>query len=82
MFFEQVFTLLLTSSVSAALAMAYIGTKGNQYAGWMPVCNLVPKYCHQVTGALVSASIALVMYLILLFHSIYNFLPFVQVDKT
>ncbi|KAI9093343.1 hypothetical protein K1719_027357 [Acacia pycnantha] len=81
-FFDLVFTLLLTSSVSAALAMAYVGKKGNRYAGWLPVCGQVPKYCHQVTGALASAFIALIMYIILLFHSIYTILPLFQVGKT
>ncbi|XP_054790602.1 CASP-like protein 1C3 [Prosopis cineraria] len=71
-FFDMVFTLLLTSSVSAALAMAYVGKKGNSYAGWLPLCGQVPKFCHQVTGALASGFIALVIYIILLFHSIYS----------
>ncbi|XP_028761628.1 CASP-like protein 1C2 [Neltuma alba] len=81
-FFDLVFTILLTSSISAALAMAYVGKKGNRYTGWVPVCGQVPKYCHQVTGALASGFIALIMYIILLVHSIYSILPLLQAGKT
>ncbi|TYI12103.1 hypothetical protein ES332_A09G253400v1 [Gossypium tomentosum] len=45
---DAVFTILLTSSISAALAIAYVGEKGNPIAGWLPICDQVTKYCNQV----------------------------------
>ncbi|XP_034916625.1 CASP-like protein 1C3 isoform X2 [Populus alba] len=51
---DLVFTMLLISSISAALAVAQVGKKGNSSAGWLPVCGQVTKYCNQVTGALVA----------------------------
>ncbi|XP_039052928.1 CASP-like protein 1C1 [Hibiscus syriacus] len=37
--------MLLTSSISAASAVAEIGKKGNSHAGWLPICDQVPKFC-------------------------------------
>ncbi|KAI9377706.1 hypothetical protein POPTR_019G100300v4 [Populus trichocarpa] len=71
---DLVFTMLLISSISAALAVAQVGKNGNSRAGWLPVCGQVTKYCNQVTGALVAGLIALITYIILLLHSIYTFL--------
>ncbi|KAG6738912.1 hypothetical protein NC652_041567 [Populus alba x Populus x berolinensis] len=71
---DLVFTMLLVSSISAALAVAQVGKNGNSRAGWLPVCGQVTKYCNQVTGALVAGLIALITYIILLLHSIYTFL--------
>ncbi|OMO76426.1 hypothetical protein CCACVL1_15666 [Corchorus capsularis] len=51
---DVVMAMLLTSSISAALAIAQVGKKGNTHAGWLPVCDQVPKFCDHVTGALVS----------------------------
>lgn len=71
---DLVFTMLLISSISAALAVAQVGKKGNSSAGWLPVCGQVTKYCNQVTGALVAGFIAIITYIILLLYSIYTFL--------
>ncbi|KAF7822988.1 CASP-like protein 1C1 [Senna tora] len=49
---DLVFTILLTSSISTAMAIAYLGKKGNSDAGWLPICGQVPKYCHQFAGLL------------------------------
>ncbi|GMN27973.1 hypothetical protein TIFTF001_001890 [Ficus carica] len=72
--FDLVFTLLLSSSISAALAIAYVGKKGNSYAGWLPICGQVPKYCDQVKGALVAGFIGVIIYMVLLLHSIHTVL--------
>ncbi|KAF5745953.1 CASP-like protein 1C1 [Tripterygium wilfordii] len=69
---DAVFTVILTSSISAALAIAEVGKKGNSHAGWLPMCGQVPKYCDQVTGALAVGFIGLIIYVVLLLYSIYG----------
>nr|A7R333.1 RecName: Full=CASP-like protein 1C1; Short=VvCASPL1C1 [Vitis vinifera] len=64
-------TLLLTSSISVALAIADVGKKGNSHAGWLPVCGQVPEFCDHVTGALIAGFSAAVLYLVLLLFSIH-----------
>lgn len=61
---------LLTSSISAALAIAHVGKKGNSHAGWLPICGQVPKFCDHVTGALVAAFVAAIIYLVLLLYTL------------
>ncbi|XP_057460533.1 CASP-like protein 1C1 [Actinidia eriantha] len=67
---DVVMTMLLTSGVSAALAIAYVGKKGNSHAGWLPICGPVENYCHHVRGALASGFVAVLIYMILLLYSI------------
>ncbi|TKY66857.1 CASP protein 1C1 [Spatholobus suberectus] len=69
---DLVFTMLLISSFSAALTIAQVGKKGNSYAAWLPICDSVPKYCEQVTGALIAGFVAVIIYIILLLHSIHT----------
>ncbi|KAI4333964.1 hypothetical protein L6164_018710 [Bauhinia variegata] len=71
---DLVFTVLLISSISAALAIAQVGKKGNDYAGWLPICGQVPKYCDRVTGGLAAGLIAVITYIVLLLHSIHTVL--------
>nr|DAD22900.1 TPA_asm: hypothetical protein HUJ06_024363 [Nelumbo nucifera] len=59
---DVVVVLLLSSSFSAAMAIAYVGKEGNYYAGWLPVCDQISDFCHHVTGALTAAFVALVIY--------------------
>ena len=67
-------TLLLTSSISAAMAIADVGKKGNSHAGWLPICGQVPKFCDHVTGALVAGFSAAVLYFLLLLYSMHTLL--------
>ncbi|QCD87757.1 CASP-like protein 1C1 [Vigna unguiculata] len=69
---DLVFTMLLVSSLSAAIAIAQVGKKGNSYAGWLPICDSVPKYCDEATRALIAGFIAMIIYIILLLHSIHT----------
>ncbi|EXC25512.1 hypothetical protein L484_009820 [Morus notabilis] len=80
--FDLVFTMLLNSSISAALAIAYVGKKGNTYAGWLPICGQVPRYCGQVKGALIAGFIALIIYMALLLHAIHTVLDPLLLKKT
>ncbi|XP_050206730.1 CASP-like protein 1C1 [Mercurialis annua] len=79
---DVVFTMLVSSSISAALAVAQVGKKGNSHAGWLPICGQVPKYCDQITGSLAAAFIALITYAILLLYSIHTILHPLQLQKT
>ncbi|XAR55504.1 hypothetical protein NMG60_11035586 [Bertholletia excelsa] len=68
---DVMMAMVLTSSTSAALAVAYTGKKGNSYAGWLPICGQVEKYCHQVGGALALGFVGVIIYLMLLLYSIH-----------
>lgn len=61
--------MLLSSSISAALAVAQVGKEGNTHAGWLPICGQVPKFCDKVAGALIAGFIASVLYLLLVLSS-------------
>ncbi|XVE88039.1 hypothetical protein DITRI_Ditri19aG0036700 [Diplodiscus trichospermus] len=68
---DVVIAMLLTSSISAALAVAQIGKKGNSHAGWLPICGQFPKFCDHVTGALISGFVAAIVYLVLNLYSLH-----------
>ncbi|KAM3700303.1 hypothetical protein ACB098_05G086600 [Castanea mollissima] len=72
MILDVVITTLLSSSVSAALAIAHVGKKGNSHAGWLPICGQVHKFCNQVTAALIAAFIAATIYLVLLLYTLHT----------
>ena len=80
--FGQIFTMLLSSSISAALAIAYVGKKGNTYAGWLPICGQVPNYCDHVKGALVAGFAGLIIYMVLILHAIHTVLDPLLLKKT
>ncbi|XVF87491.1 hypothetical protein PTKIN_Ptkin18bG0124300 [Pterospermum kingtungense] len=68
---DVVIGMLLTSSISAALAIAQVGKKGNSHAGWLPICQQVPKFCDHVTGALIAGFVAAILYLVLNLYSLH-----------
>ena len=67
----QVATVLLASSISAALAIAQVCKKGSTHAGWLPVCGQVPHFCDQVTVALIAGFAAALIYFVILLCSLY-----------
>ncbi|KAM2366394.1 hypothetical protein ACFX1X_005090 [Malus domestica] len=71
---DVVAALLLTSSMSAALAIAQVGKKGNTHAGWLPICGQVSKFCNHVSGALVAGILAAIFYYVLNLFILYNVL--------
>ncbi|XP_022747066.1 CASP-like protein 1C1 [Durio zibethinus] len=79
---DVVFTMLLTSSISAALAIAYVGKKGNPKAGWLPICDQVNKYCNQVKGTLAVGFISVIIYMLLLLYSIHTVLNPLLLEKS
>ncbi|XP_050290769.1 CASP-like protein 1C1 [Quercus robur] len=72
MILDVVITMLLSSSVSAAMAIAHVGKKGNSHTGWLPICGQVHKFCNQVTGALIAGFIAAIIYLVLLLYTLHT----------
>ncbi|KAK4797473.1 hypothetical protein SAY86_029799 [Trapa natans] len=68
---DMVISMLLCSSISAALAIAQVGKKGITHAGWAPICGQVPKFCDEVTGALIVGFIASALYLLLVLSSLH-----------
>ncbi|KAH7533333.1 CASP-like protein 1C1 [Ziziphus jujuba] len=78
---DTVFTMLLSSSISAAFAVAQVGKNGNSYAGWLPICGQVPKYCDQVKGALIAGFIGLILYALLLLYAIHSVLDPLLLQK-
>ncbi|XP_070011655.1 CASP-like protein 1C2 isoform X2 [Nicotiana sylvestris] len=56
---DLVVTMVLTSSVSAALAVAHVGKKGNSHAGRLPICAQLHNFCNQVGGALIAAFVVM-----------------------
>ncbi|KAM1004888.1 hypothetical protein PS2_004970 [Malus domestica] len=71
---DVVAALLLTSSMSAALAIAQVGKKGNTHAGWLPICGQVSRFCNHVSGALVAGILAAIFYYVLNLFTLYNVL--------
>ncbi|MED6195763.1 hypothetical protein PIB30_041006 [Stylosanthes scabra] len=69
---DLVIAMLLTSSISAAVAIAHVGKKGNSHAGWLPICGQVPKFCDHVSGALIAGSIAPILYLLIVLSSMHS----------
>ncbi|XP_021858638.2 CASP-like protein 1C1 [Spinacia oleracea] len=68
---DMMMTLLLTSALAAALAIAYVGKKGNSHAGWLAICDQVPKFCDETSGALAVGFVAAIIYLVLLLYSLH-----------
>ncbi|XP_068345609.1 CASP-like protein 1C1 [Pyrus communis] len=79
---DVVITILLSSSISAALAIGTLGKNGNSYAGWLPICGQVPKYCDRVKGALISSFVGLIIYVLLLLYAIHTVLDPLLLQKT
>ncbi|XP_062095063.1 CASP-like protein 1C2 [Humulus lupulus] len=71
---DVVMTVLLSSSISAALAIGDVGKKGNDHAGWLPICGQVPKFCDHVTGALIAGVASTILYFALVLYSLYTVL--------
>ncbi|GLT29452.1 hypothetical protein SLA2020_043200 [Shorea laevis] len=68
---DIVTTLLLTSGISAALAIAQVGKKGNSHAGWLPICDQVPKFCGGVSVSLILGFAAPIVYFMLNLYSLH-----------
>ncbi|CAL5347058.1 unnamed protein product [Camellia sinensis] len=56
---------LLFSGIGAAGAVGVIGYQGNSHVQWNKVCNVVEKFCHQLSAALVVSLLGSVAYMLL-----------------
>uniref|UniRef100_A0A7N0UML6 CASP-like protein n=1 Tax=Kalanchoe fedtschenkoi TaxID=63787 RepID=A0A7N0UML6_KALFE len=75
---DVAFTMLLTSSIGAALAIAQVGKKGNTAAGWLPICDQVPRYCHHVEIGLILGFVGLIIYFVILLYKVLNISSFLS----
>ncbi|KAE9452582.1 hypothetical protein C3L33_15519, partial [Rhododendron williamsianum] len=69
---DLVILCLLDSSISAALAIGYVGKKGNTQAGWLPICGQVPKFCDHANAALICGFVATIVYFLLVLYSLHS----------
>ncbi|VAI70850.1 unnamed protein product [Triticum turgidum subsp. durum] len=53
------------------MADVAVGRNGNEHAGWLPICEQVHGYCNQVMGALIAGFVALVVYFLIIMHSLH-----------
>uniref|UniRef100_A0A7N0TJN1 CASP-like protein n=1 Tax=Kalanchoe fedtschenkoi TaxID=63787 RepID=A0A7N0TJN1_KALFE len=78
---DVVFTMLLTSSLSASLAIAEVGKRGNSRAGWLPICKQVPNYCERSGGALAAGFISVFIFMLTMVFSAYSTLIIINHDR-
>ncbi|KAJ3694496.1 hypothetical protein LUZ60_009976 [Juncus effusus] len=69
---DVIIEMLLTGAMAATGALSELGKHGNSHAGWIPICNQIPKYCDHVMGSLISAFVALVVFLLVILYNIYK----------
>ncbi|XP_048436726.1 casparian strip membrane protein 2-like isoform X2 [Pyrus x bretschneideri] len=60
---------LNTSAAAAAAAIVYLGHNGNSDANWLAICQQFGDFCPQSSGAVVSAFVAVVIFVILILLS-------------
>lgn len=75
--FDLIVTSFLISSFSAAVGVGQLGKEGNSHAGWLPICDQVPKFCNHVSAALIAGFVAVIIYFMLLLYSLNNVLNLV-----
>uniref|UniRef100_A0A2P2J4H1 CASP-like protein n=2 Tax=Rhizophora mucronata TaxID=61149 RepID=A0A2P2J4H1_RHIMU len=56
---------LLFSSNGAAMAIGFMGYKGNSHVGWKKSCNVFGKFCNQVAAASVLSLVGSLMFVLL-----------------
>ncbi|XP_077212497.1 CASP-like protein 1C1 [Tasmannia lanceolata] len=71
---DVIITMLLTSSISAAGAIAILGKKGNSHAGWLPICGQIHKFCRHVTVAMILGFSSVLIYMLILLYAIHTVL--------
>ncbi|KMT10888.1 hypothetical protein BVRB_5g113030 [Beta vulgaris subsp. vulgaris] len=56
---------VLLAGCAAATAIGYVGQYGYEHAGWMPICDHFPTFCHKVTASVVLAYFSLIFFFFL-----------------
>ncbi|KAK9928495.1 hypothetical protein M0R45_025628 [Rubus argutus] len=68
--FDTVALTLNTSSAAAATAIVYLAHNGNSDANWLAICQQFTDFCcQQSSGAVVSAFVAVVIFIVLILLS-------------
>ncbi|KAL5860760.1 hypothetical protein ACOSQ4_002056 [Xanthoceras sorbifolium] len=62
---DMVVMVLLISGCAAAIAIGYVSKYGEEKAGWMAVCENVPKFCSRVLVSIVLSVLAFVCFMTL-----------------
>lgn len=69
MFVLQVMLTLATSAGAAGAAIVYLAHNGNANANWLAICQNYGDFCQEVSGAVVSSFIAVVIFVLLILLS-------------
>ncbi|KAI7746352.1 hypothetical protein M8C21_030603 [Ambrosia artemisiifolia] len=65
---------IVSTAVGAALAVAYIGLRGNPHSFWKEICNAYGSFCHHLSASITMAIIATSALLLLVWLSYYRLL--------
>ncbi|KAL5545788.1 hypothetical protein UlMin_005475 [Ulmus minor] len=60
---------LTTAAASAAAGIVYLAHNGNSSSNWLAICNQFGDFCQQVSGAVVSAFMCVVVFIFLILLS-------------
>ncbi|KAI5311849.1 PREDICTED: casparian strip [Prunus dulcis] len=67
--FDTLALTLNTSCAASAAAIVYLAHNGNSDANWLAICQQFGDFCQQSSGAVVSAFVAVVIFVILILMS-------------
>ncbi|KAH0976659.1 hypothetical protein GBA52_026378 [Prunus armeniaca] len=67
--FDTLALTLNTSCAASAAAIVYLSHNGNSDANWLAICQQFGDFCQQSSGAVVSAFVAVVIFVILILMS-------------
>ncbi|TYG48100.1 hypothetical protein ES288_D11G396600v1 [Gossypium darwinii] len=72
--FDIVVLALATASAAAAAAIVYLAHNGNRNTNWQAICQQFGHFCQKVSGAVVTSFVAVVLLMLLVLVSGFNFI--------
>lgn len=60
---------LSTAAASAAAAIVYLAHNGNSSANWIAICQQFDDFCRRISGAVVAAFVAAVIFIVIVVMS-------------
>lgn len=60
---------LSTAAASAAAAIVYLAHNGNSSANWIAICQQFDDFCQRISGAVVAAFVAAVIFIVIVVMS-------------
>ncbi|KAD4178645.1 hypothetical protein R6Q59_022256 [Mikania micrantha] len=63
---------IVCSALGAALAVAYIGLRGNPHSFWKEICNAYGSYCHHLSASITMSITSTIALLLLVWLSHYT----------